>query len=78
MKFNKLSINYLKTTYYKKSCSNKLRVKIGEHIVPEKSSAKYLKITFDHKLKLSLLIDDVIKKLANATRILSKIRHYVR
>ena len=40
MKFNRLSMSYLKTTYFiiapksKKSCSNKLRVKIGEQYNP--------------------------------------------
>ena len=54
-----------------------LRVSIGEHIIPEKNSAKYPGITFDHELKCSLHIDDVIKKFANAARILCKIRLYV-
>ena len=50
----------------KKSCSKKLRVKIGEQIIPKKSSV-------DYELQWSLHIDDVIKKLANAARIWCKI-----
>ena len=82
IKFNTLSTNHLTTTYFiispknKKSCLNKLRVKTAKHIIPKKS-AKYLEITFDYKLKWSLPIDDVIKKLNNAARILCKIRHIV-
>ena len=50
---------------------------MGELTIQEQNNAKYLGVHIDRALKWNLQIENVIKKLASAARILRKIRHYV-
>ena len=52
-------------------------LKIGEHALLKKNNTKYLGVIIDQDLKWHVHIENVIKKLAGAARILCKIRHYV-
>ena len=83
MIYNRLSINYSKTTYFitqprsKRKLLNEINIKMGKLTIQEQNNAKYLGIHIDRALKWNLQIENVIKKLANAARILYKIRHYI-
>ena len=83
MIYNRLSINYSKTTYFitqprnKRKLLNEINIKMGELTIQEQNNAKYLGIHIDRALKWNLQIENVINKLASAARILCKIRHYV-
>ena len=83
MIYNRLSINYSKTTYFitqprnKRKLLNEINLKMGEQTIQKQNNAKYLEIHIDRALKWNLQIENVIKKLASAARILCKIRHYV-
>ena len=83
MKYNRLSLNYTKTTYFvcapkcHSSSWENFTIKIGKHIIPFVESIKYLGVMIDKHLNWKAHIDYVIKKLSYAARILSIIRHYV-
>ena len=83
MVYNRLSINYSKTTYFisqprsKRKLLNQIKLKMGELTIQEQNNAKYLGVHIDRALKWNLHIENVIKKLASAARISCKIRHYV-
>ena len=83
MKYNRLSLNYTKTTYFvcapkcHSSSWKNFTIKIGKHIIPSVESIKYLGVMIDKHLNWKAHIDYVIKKLSYAARILSIIRHYV-
>ena len=83
MKYNRLSVNYSKTTYFvshpkrKMSPLAQFELKIGEHALLEKNDTKYLGVIIDQDLKWQVHIENVTKKLDGAARILCKIRHYV-
>ena len=83
MKYNGLSVNYSKTTYFvshpkrKMSPLAQFELKIGEHALLKKNNTKYLGVIIDQDLKWQVHIENVIKKLAGAARISCKIGHYV-
>ena len=76
MIYNRLSINYSKTTYFitqprnKRKLLNEINIKMGELTIQGQNNAKYLGIHIDRALKRNLQIENVIKKLANAARIM--------
>ena len=82
MVYNRLSINYSKTTYFitqprsKRKLLNQINLKMGELTIQEQNNAKYLGVHIDRALKWNLQIENVIKKVASAARILCKIRYY--
>ena len=52
-------------------------LKIGEHALLKKNNTKYLGVIIDQDLNWHVHIENVIKQLAGAAKILCKIRHYV-
>ena len=83
MKTNRLSLNYSKYTYFvtaskqKKKNLNKFSINVGQHVIPYSYSTKYLGVVFDQDLKWQNQINFILWKLANATRILSKVKYFV-
>ena len=83
MKNNRLSVNYSKTTYFVAHPKRKMpplaqfELNLEEYALLENNNTKYLGVIFDQGLKWHVHIENVIKKLAGAARILCKIRHYV-
>ena len=83
MKTNRLSLNYSKSTYFvtaskqKKKNLNKFSINVGQHVIPYSYSTKYLGVVFDQDLKWQNQINSILWKLANTTRILSKVKHFV-
>ena len=83
MVYNRLSINHFKATYFitqpksKRKLLNQIKLKMGELTIQEQNNAKYLEVPIDRALKWNLQIENVIKILASAARILRKIKHYV-
>ena len=83
MKYIRLSVNYSKTTYFVSHPKHKMsplaqyELTIGEHALLKKNNTKYLGVIIDQELKWHVHIENVIKKLAGAARILCKIRHHV-
>ena len=83
MKYNRLSVNYSKATYFVAHPKRKIsplaqfELKIREHALLKKNNTKYLGVIIDQDLKWHVHIENVIKKLAGAAKILCKIRHYV-
>ena len=81
MKYIRLSVNYTKTTYFvshpkrKMSPLAQFELKIGEHALLNKNNTTYLGVITDQDLKWHVHIENVMKKLAGAARILCKIRH---
>ena len=83
MKCNRLSINYSKTTgAFFIACPKRERkylktfsLKIGKYDLLQKDNGKYLGAITDKDLKWNIRIEYATKKLANAARILCKIRH---
>ena len=79
MKHNRLSLNYIKTTYFvcaPKCHSSSLKnftIKIGKHTIPSVESIKYLGVMIDKHLNWYVHIEYVIKKLSYAARILSTV-----
>ena len=83
MKYNRLSLNYTKTTYFvcapkcHSSFLKNFTIKIGKQTILSVESIKYLNVVIDKHLNWNAHIEYVIKKLSYAARILSIIRHYV-
>ena len=82
VKYNRLSLNCTKTTYFicaPKCHSSSLKnftIKIGKHTIPSVESIKYLGVMIDKHLNWDAHIKCVIKKLSYAASILSIIRYY--
>ena len=63
MIYNRLSINYSKTTYFitqprsKRKLLNEINIKMGELTIQEQNNAKYLGIHIDRALKWNLQIE---------------------
>ena len=83
MRYNRLSLNFLKssffisTTKHKQNSTINFCVNVGDHTIPCLESAKYLGVMIDKQLTWSNHVNSVINKLAKASRILSKVRHCV-
>ena len=83
MRANRLSLNYNKSSYFvnhrrrKHGALTNFAINIGEHSIPYSNSAKYLGVIVDQELAWKYHINHTTTKLANAARILSKLRHYV-
>ena len=83
MRYNRLSLNFLKssffisTTKHKPNSTINFCVNVGDHTIPCLESAKYLGVMIDKQLTWSNHVNSIINKLAKASRILSKVRHYV-
>ena len=72
-----LALCILYTSKQKKKNLNKFSINVGQHVIPYSYSTKYLGIVFDQDLKWQNQINSILWKLANATRILSKVKHFV-
>ena len=80
MKANQLSLNYSKSIYSvtasKQKKLNKFSINVG-HVIPYSYSTKYLGVVFDQDLKCQNQINSILQKLANAARILLKVKHFL-
>ena len=83
MRYNRLSLNFLKSSFFistakhEKNSTINFCVNVGGDTIPCLESAKYLGVMIDKQLTWSNHVNSVINKLAEASRILSKVRHYV-
>ena len=85
MKLNRLSLNYSKSTYFiikptynsRNIPLNNFNVSIGQHKINSTNYTRYLGILIDHSLKWNNHVNLILRKLANAARILCTIRHFV-
>ena len=85
MKCNRLSLNYAKTSYIVYSHSPKCNsiisenfcITLGNHDIPFMDALKYLGVVIDEQMNWNAHINYTVKKLSNAARIFSIIRHYV-
>ena len=83
MSADRLPLNYNKSSYFvghpgrKSGALPNFVINIGEHSIPYSNSAKYLGVIVDQELSWKDHINQSTIKLANAIRILSKLRHYV-
>ena len=81
MRANRLSLNYNKSSCFvnhpgpKNGALTDFAINIGEHSIPYSISAKYLGVIVNQKQSWKDHINHVTTKLANAARILSKLRH---
>ena len=83
MKINRLSLNYRKSSFfistskYKRNKIQNFCINVGQQLIPYSGSAKYLGVVIDHDLSWKNQIENVLIKLANASRILSQVKHFV-
>ena len=83
MKYNRLSLNYKKSVYFisapkqKRVALQHFQFHVGGHKLSNTDCVKYLGVFIDNKITWKEQVCHVVNKLANAARILSKMRHYV-
>ena len=83
MKYNRLSLNYNKTTYFvvspkrQKNNTNNFSLTVGGHDIPFSNYTKYLGIIIDEELSWRKHYNYIANKLSKATGILCRIRHYI-
>ena len=83
MKYNRLSLNYKKSTYFisapkqKRVVLQNFQLHVGGHKFSNTDCVKYLGVFIDNEITWKEQVCHVVNKLANAARILSKMRHYV-
>ena len=83
MVYNRLSLNYKKGTYFisapkqKRVAVRNFQLHVGEHKLSNTDCVKYLGVVIDNKITGKEQVCHVVNKLANAARILSKVRHCV-
>ena len=82
LKCNRLSLNYTKINFYVRANKHNSKlvknfnVAVGKHDIQSFEKVKYLGAIFDKNLSWNAHVDNMIKKLAFASRIFSTIRHY--
>ncbi len=82
---NKLSVHYAKKTQFilfipkakSKEKPDNFLLKMGEHIIEQTTSYKYLGVLIDENLNWTPQIDKMCAKLSSVCGILSKVRHYL-
>ena len=83
MKYNRLSLNYKKSVYFisapkqKRVALQNFQLHVGGHKLSNTDCVKYLGVFINNKITWKEQVYHVVNKLANAARILSKMRHYV-
>ena len=83
MKSNHLSLNYKESNYFisapkqKRVALQNFHLHFGGHKLSNTDCVKYLGIFIENRITWKEQVCHVVKKLANAARILSKMRHYV-
>ena len=83
MKYNRLSLNYNKTTFFvvypkrQKNNTNNFSLTVGGHDIPFSNYTKYLGIIIDEELSWRKHYNYIANKLSKAAGILCRIRHYI-
>ena len=82
LRYNKLSLNYNKTTYLLFTKKGKIEnsnfnVSINKIEIKRSDHVKYLKVYIDHKMNWSYHINHLTQHLRKSIGLLCKIRHYV-
>jgi len=83
MKFNRLSLNYIKPSYFvygPKGNSTSLEnfyIKVGMHDIPPADTVKHLGVVMDKHLNWKAHINHIKTKLSYAAKFLSQIRNYM-
>lgn len=77
---NKLSVNFSKSNYLifnNNKTTHKFSINMDGNILEKTEDIKYLGVKIDHKLKWNKHVNYIKNKIAKASYILCKIRHYV-